>query len=231
MIKNLPPQTWSGRPAFCSRPWVVGASLCRPGPGRGLPLIWKTATVTLCRLSANPRTDVALQKGIYATSPSMLGVLCPRSTARPCPPRCAGELPYSYVVLEQPPPFWPRRETTPPRFPVRRRFRGLLRRAAGGLRGSRRGQRLSAGCGLQSDLMGGAVTWMTWRELRPAFRRRRRRSTLAFPPISGGDDLPELPSLKTTVPSPSTLQGDTRHAGRPEDVTRKWPAAATDFGT
>ena len=70
-------------------------------------------------LSANlNELDVALQKGIYATSPSMLGVLCTQIYGKAMSAQMAlGELPYSNVELEQTAAFWPRRETTPPRFP------------------------------------------------------------------------------------------------------------------
>lgn len=54
-------------------------------------------------LSANlNELDVALQKGIYATSPSMLGVLCTQIYGKAMSAQMAlGELPYSNIELEQ----------------------------------------------------------------------------------------------------------------------------------
>ena len=54
-------------------------------------------------LSANlNELDVALQKGVYATSPSMLGSLCTQIYGKAMSAQMAlGELPYSNVELEQ----------------------------------------------------------------------------------------------------------------------------------
>ncbi len=136
-----------------------------------------------------------------------------------------GELPYSNIELEQTAAFLAKAETTPPAFPVRRRHRGLLRRAAEALRGLSAGaSALSARvAGLQSDLMGGAVTL---EDLEAAEARLSAAEggghTLADSSYQTVEsDFPELPSLIYDGPFSEHIAGRTPAMleGR-EDVTQ-----------
>lgn len=191
-------------------------------------------------LSANlNELDVALQKGIYATSPSMLGVLCTQIYGKAMSAQMAlGELPYSNIELEQTAAFLAKAGDYAAALSRSAAVTGVCsneqREALRGL--SAGASDLSARvAGLQSDLMGGAVTL---EDLEAAEARLSAAEgsghTLADSSYQTVEsDFPELPPSFTTVPSPSTLPGvrpPCWKAGRTSRRTRPgWPPP--DFWT
>ncbi len=167
-------------------------------------------------LSANlNELDVALQKGIYATSPSMLGALCTQIYGKAISAQMAlGELPYSNVELEQTAAFLAKAGD----------YAATLSRSAAVTGACSEEQRealrgLSAGAsdlsarvaGLQSDLMGGTVTL---EDLEAAEARLSAAEgsghTLADSSYQTVEsDFPELPSLIYDGPFSEHIAGRT----------------------
>jgi len=179
-------------------------------------------------LSANlNELDVALQKGIYATSPSMLGVLCTQIYGKAMSAQMAlGELPYSNVELEQTAAFLAKAGDYAAALSRSASVTGVCsdeqREALRGL--SAGASDLSARvAGLQSDLMGGAVTL---EDLEAAEARLSAAEgsghTLADSSYQTVEsDFPELPSLIYDGPFSEHIAGLTPAMleGR-EDVTQ-----------
>ena len=179
-------------------------------------------------LSANlNELDVALQKGIYATSPSMLGVLCTQIYGKAMSAQMAlGELPYSNVELEQTAAFLAKAGDYAAALSRSASVTGVCsdeqREALRGL--SAGASDLSARvAGLQSDLMGGAVTL---EDLEAAEARLSAAEgsghTLADSSYQTVEsDFPELPSLIYDGPFSEHIAGRTPAMleGR-EDVTQ-----------
>ena len=179
-------------------------------------------------LSANlNELDVALQKGIYATSPSMLGVLCTQIYGKAMSAQMAlGELPYSNVELEQTAAFLAKAGDYAAALSRSAAVTGVCsneqREALRGL--SAGASDLSARvAGLQSDLMGGAVTL---EDLEAAEARLSAAEgsghTLADSSYQTVEsDFPELPSLIYDGPFSEHIAGRTPAMleGR-EDVTQ-----------
>lgn len=179
-------------------------------------------------LSANlNELDVALQKGIYATSPSMLGVLCTQIYGKAMSAQMAlGELPYSNVELEQTAAFLAKAGDYAAALSRSASVTGVCsdeqREALRGL--SAGASDLSARvAGLQSDLMGGAVTL---EDLEAAEARLSAAEgsghTLADSSYQTMEsDFPELPSLIYDGPFSEHIAGRTPAMleGR-EDVTQ-----------
>ncbi len=179
-------------------------------------------------LSANlNELDVALQKGIYATSPSMLGVLCTQIYGKAMSAQMAlGELPYSNIELEQTAAFLAKAGDYAAALSRSAAVTGVCsdeqREALRGL--SAGASDLSARvAGLQSDLMGGAVTL---EDLEAAEARLSAAEggghTLADSSYQTVEsDFPELPSLIYDGPFSEHIAGRTPAMleGR-EDVTQ-----------
>ena len=179
-------------------------------------------------LSANlNELDVALQKGIYATSPSMLGVLCTQIYGKAMSAQMAlGELPYSNIELEQTAAFLAKAGDYAAALSRSASVTGVCsdeqREALRGL--SAGASDLSARvAGLQSDLMGGAVTL---EDLEAAEARLSAAEgschTLADSSYQTVEsDFPELPSLIYDGPFSEHIAGRTPAMleGR-EDVTQ-----------
>ncbi len=179
-------------------------------------------------LSANlNELDVALQKGIYATSPSMLGVLCTQIYGKAMSAQMAlGELPYSNIELEQTAAFLAKAGDYAAALSRSAAVTGVCsdeqREALRGL--SAGASDLSARvAGLQSDLMGGAVTL---EDLEAAEARLSAAEggghTLADSSYQTVEsDFPELPSLIYDGPFSEHIAGLTPAMleGR-EDVTQ-----------
>lgn len=179
-------------------------------------------------LSANlNELDVALQKGIYATSPSMLGALCTQIYGKAMSAQMAlGELPYSNVELEQTAAFLAKAGDYAAALSRSAAVTGVCsdeqREALRGL--SAGASDLSARvAGLQSDLMGGAVTL---EDLEAAEARLSAAEggghTLADSSYQTVEsDFPELPSLIYDGPFSEHIAGRTPAMleGR-EDVTQ-----------
>ena len=171
--------------------------------------------------------DVALQKGIYATSPSMLGVLCTQIYGKAMSAQMAlGELPYSNIELEQTAAFLAKAGDYAAALSRSAAVTGVCsdeqREALRGL--SAGASDLSARvAGLQSDLMGGAVTL---EDLEAAEARLSAAEggghTLADSSYQTVEsDFPELPSLIYDGPFSEHIAGRTPAMleGR-EDVTQ-----------
>lgn len=179
-------------------------------------------------LSANlNELDVALQKGIYATSPSMLGALCTQIYGKAMSAQMAlGELPYSNIELEQTAAFLAKAGDYAAALSRSAAVTGVCsdeqREALRGL--SAGASDLSARvAGLQSDLMGGAVTL---EDLEAAEARLSAAEggghTLADSSYQTVEsDFPELPSLIYDGPFSEHIAGLTPAMleGR-EDVTQ-----------
>ena len=179
-------------------------------------------------LSANlNELDVALQKGIYATSPSMLGVLCTQIYGKAMSAQMAlGELPYSNIELEQTAAFLAKAGDYAAALSRSAAVTGVCsdeqREALRGL--SAGASDLSARvAGLQSALMGGAVTL---EDLEAAEARLSAAEggghTLADSSYQTVEsDFPELPSLIYDGPFSEHIAGLTPAMleGR-EDVTQ-----------
>ncbi len=179
-------------------------------------------------LSANlNELDVALQKGIYATSPSMLGALCTQIYGKAMSAQMAlGELPYSNIELEQTAAFLAKAGDYAAALSRSAAVTGVCsdeqREALRGL--SAGASDLSARvAGLQSDLMGGAVTL---EDLEAAEARLSAAEggghTLADSSYQTVEsDFPELPSLIYDGPFSEHIAGRTPAMleGR-EDVTQ-----------
>ena len=179
-------------------------------------------------LSANlNELDVALQKGIYATSPSMLGALCTQIYGTAMSAQMAlGELPSSNIELEQTAAFLAKAGDYAAALSRSAAVTGVCsdeqREALRGL--SAGASDLSARvAGLQSDLMGGAVTL---EDLEAAEARLSAAEggghTLADSSYQTVEsDFPELPSLIYDGPFSEHIAGRTPAMleGR-EDVTQ-----------